>query len=186
MSKRLVDFLAERGVPPELRKAWPVAEKDGQIVWVWRFLPEEDDYRWIRKALELARQAAARGEVPVGAVVVRDGDELGSSANQVESASDATAHAELLALRAAQERSGDKILPGATLYVSLEALPDVHGRPDRSASQPRRLGHRKPQSGSGNSLRHETAAGSRGWTTGAGKCYAPKGFFRGSTRAQKL
>jgi len=120
MSKRLVDFLAERGVPPELRKAWPVAEKDGQIVWVWRFLPEEDEYRWMRRALELARQAAARGEVPVGAVVVRDGEELGSSANQVESASDATAHAELLALRAAQERSGDKILPGATLYVSLE------------------------------------------------------------------
>lgn len=127
ISKRLVDFLAERDVPPELRRVWPVAEKEGRIVWIWRFLPEEEDYRWMRRALKLARQAAARGEVPVGAVLVRDGEELGASANEVEKRSDATAHAELLAIRAAQQRAGAKVLPGATLYVSLEPCPMCMG-----------------------------------------------------------
>lgn len=127
ISKRLVDFLAERGVPPELRRIWPVAESDGEIVWVWRLLPEEEDYRWMRRALTLARQAAARGEVPVGAVLVRGGEELGASANEVEKRADATAHAELLALRAAQRNAGEKVLPGATLYVSLEPCPMCMG-----------------------------------------------------------
>jgi len=125
--KRLVDFLAERGVPSELRRVWPVAEREGEIVWVWRFLPEEEDRRWMRRALALARAAAGRGEVPIGAVLVREGEELGVSANAVEARADATAHAELLALRAAQERAGEKVLPGATLYVTLEPCPMCMG-----------------------------------------------------------
>ncbi len=121
--KRLVDFLAERGVPPELRRVWPVAEREGEVVWVWRFLPEEEERRWMRRALALAREAAGRGEVPIGAVVVREGEELGASANAVEAHADATAHAELLALKQALERAGEKVLPGATLYVTLEPCP---------------------------------------------------------------
>ena len=125
--KRLVDFLAERGVPPELRRVWPVAEREGEVVWVWRLLPEEEDRRWMRRALALAREAAGRGEVPIGAVLVRQGEELGASANAVEARADATAHAELLALRAAQKRTGEKVLPGATLYVTLEPCPMCMG-----------------------------------------------------------
>ncbi|WP_457638262.1 tRNA lysidine(34) synthetase TilS [Oceanithermus sp.] len=118
--KRLVDFLAERGVPPELRRVWPVAEREGEIVWVWRLMPEEPDLCFMRRALALARKAAARGEVPVGAVMVRGGEVLGESANAVEARTSAIAHAELLALERALERVGEKVLPGATLYVTLE------------------------------------------------------------------
>lgn len=127
MHKRLVDFLAERGVPPELRRIWPVAERRGEVVWVARFLPEEDDLRWMRRALFLARDAAKRGEVPIGAVLVADGRELGASGNEVEAKSRATAHAELLAIERALESTGDKVLPEATLYVTLEPCPMCMG-----------------------------------------------------------
>ena len=75
---------------------------------------------WMRQALQLAGQAAALGEVPVGAVVVRDGELLGQGFNQVISASDPSAHAEIIALRDAAQKAGNYRLPGATLYVTLE------------------------------------------------------------------
>ncbi|WP_237214481.1 nucleoside deaminase [Falsiroseomonas oryziterrae] len=72
-------------------------------------------------ALEEARAAAARGEVPVGAVVTGvDGAVLARAGNEVEARRDPSAHAEMLALRAAASASGDKVLPGATLWVTLE------------------------------------------------------------------
>lgn len=71
-------------------------------------------------ALELASQAAARGEVPVGAVVVLDGRIVGRGANGTEARQDPTAHAEILALREAAGRLGSWRLTGATLYVTLE------------------------------------------------------------------
>ncbi|MBD3222793.1 hypothetical protein GF314_16320 [bacterium] len=64
--------------------------------------------------------AAGEGEVPVGAVVVRDGQLLGRGHNRVEALQDATAHAEILAIGAASERTGEWRLGGATLYVTLE------------------------------------------------------------------
>ena len=76
--------------------------------------------RWMRQALREAEAAAAAGEVPVGALVVREGQLLGRGHNQVESLHDATAHAEILALGAASERLGEWRLAGATLYVTLE------------------------------------------------------------------
>jgi tRNA(adenine34) deaminase len=76
--------------------------------------------RWMRQALREAEAAAAAGEVPVGALVVREGELLGRGHNQVESLRDATAHAEILALGAASERLGEWRLAGATLYVTLE------------------------------------------------------------------
>jgi tRNA(Arg) A34 adenosine deaminase TadA len=72
-------------------------------------------------ALEEARAAAARGEVPVGAVVTdAAGAVLARAGNEVEARRDPSAHAELLALREAAARAGDKHLAGATLWVTLE------------------------------------------------------------------
>ena len=76
--------------------------------------------QWMRHALELAARAQAAGEVPVGACVVRDGELIGEGWNQPISNSDPTAHAEILALRAAAARIGSYRLVNTTLYVTLE------------------------------------------------------------------
>lgn len=89
-----------------------------------RELPEimnsELDQHWMSLALEEARQAAVVGEVPVGAVVVRDGVVLGSGFNCPISAHDPTAHAEVVALRTAALSEQNYRLPGTTLYVTIE------------------------------------------------------------------
>ena len=74
----------------------------------------------MRDALDLARQAAACDEVPVGAVVVLDGAIVGRGYNQPIVRHDPTAHAEIMALRDASARLGNYRLPGCTLYVTLE------------------------------------------------------------------
>lgn len=74
----------------------------------------------MREALRVAREAAERGEVPVGAILVRDGEILGEGANRPIGSCDPTAHAEIEALRVAGRRSGDYRLGGTTLYVTLE------------------------------------------------------------------
>jgi len=76
-----------------------------------------DDY-WMQRALDLARQGAAAGEVPVGAVVVLDDICIGEGSNQPISGCDPTAHAEVMALRAAARQVGNYRLPGSTLYVT--------------------------------------------------------------------
>ena len=76
--------------------------------------------RWMEVALREARLAAEAGEVPVGAVVVRDGAVVGRGRNQVESLHDPTAHAEVIALGAAAGEGKDWRLTDATLYVTLE------------------------------------------------------------------
>ena len=78
----------------------------------------EEDY--MRAALEQARQAGACDEVPVGAVVVLDGEIVGRGFNQPIGRHDPTAHAEIMALRDAAARLGNYRLPGCTLYVTLE------------------------------------------------------------------
>ena len=75
---------------------------------------------FMREALALARQAAACDEVPVGAVLVRDGEILGRGFNQPIGRHDPSAHAEIMALRDAAARLGNYRLPGTTLYVTLE------------------------------------------------------------------
>lgn len=78
----------------------------------------------IEIALEEARAAAARGEVPVGAVVTdAAGRILARAGNEVEALHDPSAHAELLALRAAAQARGEKVLPDCTLTVTLEPCP---------------------------------------------------------------
>jgi tRNA(adenine34) deaminase len=78
------------------------------------------DEFWMRRALELARRGEAGGEVPVGAVVVLEGKEIGAGWNRPVSSLDPTAHAEILALREAAEAVANYRLCGATLYVTLE------------------------------------------------------------------
>ncbi len=76
--------------------------------------------RWMAEALKEARAAAGRDEVPVGAVVVRDGRVIGRGSNQVEQLQDPTAHAEILAIGAAAGAGQSWRLDDATLYVTLE------------------------------------------------------------------
>jgi tRNA(adenine34) deaminase len=75
---------------------------------------------FMRAALEQARLAAQAGEVPIGAVLVIDGDVAGAGFNQPIGSHDPTAHAEVVAIRAAAARVGNYRLTGATLYVTVE------------------------------------------------------------------
>ncbi len=75
---------------------------------------------YMRRALALAQEAAADGEVPVGAVVVLDGEIVGEGRNQPIATSDPTAHAEIVALRAAATRLENYRLSGATMVVTVE------------------------------------------------------------------
>jgi tRNA(adenine34) deaminase len=79
-----------------------------------------DDERWMERALECARDAGVRGEVPVGAVVVRGGRELAAAGNAPIATCDPTAHAEITALRQAAQLEGSYRLPDTVLYVTLE------------------------------------------------------------------
>ena len=95
-----------------------------------------DDEHWMRRALDLATRAARAGEVPVGAVLVRDGVEIGAGANAPIGDADPTAHAEIKALRAASGATGNYRLPGTTLYATMEpcvmcAGAIVHARVER-------------------------------------------------------
>jgi tRNA(adenine34) deaminase len=78
------------------------------------------DDEWMGEALALASAAAARGEVPVGAIVVRDGAIVGRGGNAPISAIDPTAHAEIAALREAARTMGNYRLPGCEMFVTLE------------------------------------------------------------------
>ncbi len=82
---------------------------------------------YMRLALEEARQAAAEGEIPVGAVLVREGEVIARAHNRREADGDPTAHAEMLCLRQAARRLGDWRLRGCTLYVTLEPCPMCAG-----------------------------------------------------------
>jgi len=86
-----------------------------------------DDEQWMRAALVEAEKAAKLGEVPVGAVAVFEGRIIGSGFNRKESDQDPTAHAELLALRAAAQHLGNWRLIGVTLYSTLEPCPMCAG-----------------------------------------------------------
>ena len=99
----------------------------------------------MQAALELARQGAELGEVPVGAVLVQDGEIIGRGFNCPISRHDPSAHAEMVAIRAAAESVQNYRLPGSTLYVTLEPCSMcagliVHARISRvvfAASEPR-------------------------------------------------
>jgi len=102
---------AEQRAREERRSAWQ-AQRAPQ--------PTADDERWMDEAIALARAAAARGEVPVGAVVVRDGAVVGRGGNAPIAANDPTAHAEIAAMREAAAALANYRLAGCSLYVTLE------------------------------------------------------------------
>jgi tRNA(adenine34) deaminase len=87
----------------------------------WVF--DEQDHQFMNQALEQARQAGARGEVPVGAVLVRAGRVIARAGNQRVERADASAHAEILVLRLAGRDTSDWRLADSTLYVTLEPCP---------------------------------------------------------------
>lgn len=94
------------------------------------------DYQWMKRALALAQMAAEQQEVPVGAVLVRADQVLGEGFNASITRCDATAHAEIQALRQASEREGNYRLPDTCLYVTIEpcamcAAALVHARVSR-------------------------------------------------------
>ncbi|MDH5785924.1 MAG: tRNA adenosine(34) deaminase TadA [Chromatiales bacterium] len=106
---------------------------------------ESPDLHWMRCALVLATLAAREGEVPVGAVIVRDGELIAEGRNSPIAGNDPTAHAEIQALRAAGRALNNYRLGGTTLYVTLEPCPMcagamVHARVERvvfAATDPR-------------------------------------------------
>jgi len=85
------------------------------------------DERFMNLALEEAARSLEHGDVPIGAVVVRDGEVLSSAHNERELRGDPTAHAEILALRTAAEKEGSWRLTGTTAYVTLEPCPMCAG-----------------------------------------------------------
>ena len=96
----------------------------------------ELDRQFMQQALSQAKLAAAAGEVPVGAVLVRDGQVISTGFNRPITNSDPSAHAEMMALRAAASDEANYRLPGTTLYVTLEpctmcAGAMLHARVDR-------------------------------------------------------
>lgn len=110
------------------------------------------DEVWMQRALALAREAEQLGEVPVGAVVVRDNRVIGEGFNQPILQHDPTAHAEINALRAACHHEQNYRLPGSTLYVTLEpcsmcAGALVHARVERVV-----IATHEPRAGAGGSV----------------------------------
>ena len=99
-------------------------------------LPSPDDEIWMHRALELAAEAAAKGEIPVGALIVHEGQVIAESGNLKEANQDPIGHAELLVIRKASEVLARWRLSGCTLYVTLEpctmcAGAIIHARLDR-------------------------------------------------------
>ena len=86
-----------------------------------------DDAKWMRMALEEARQALSEGELPVGCVIVRDGQLVAAGHNLREQSGDPTDHAEIIAIRRAARALGDWRLRGCALYVTLEPCPMCAG-----------------------------------------------------------
>ena len=86
-----------------------------------------DHKTYMRRAFELAAQAAGHGDVPVGCVIVKDGEIIGEGRNRRELGGDATAHAELEAIRDACANTGSWRLHGCTMYVTLEPCPMCAG-----------------------------------------------------------
>ena len=107
------------------------------------------DEKYMLEALELARQAAEHGDVPVGCVIVNEkGQIIGRGRNRREECSDATAHAEIEAIREASKFLGDWRLTGCTMYVTLEPCPMCTGAIINSRIPALCFGAREENSGS--------------------------------------
>ena len=85
------------------------------------------DSIYMKSAIAEAEKAYAEGETPVGAVIVKDGEIIASAHNMTERLKDSTAHAELLAIQAAEKATGDRRITGCALYVTMEPCPMCAG-----------------------------------------------------------
>lgn len=112
----------------------------------------EEDTRFMTLALDLARRAAEAGEVPVGAVIVRDGQVIGTGSNRPIGTHDPSAHAEMIALREASAHSANYRLPGTTLYVTLEPCAMCAGAIIHARVQRLVFGAADPKAGAVHSL----------------------------------
>ena len=110
-------------------------------------MSRDTDTRMMERALELAAHAAGEGEVPVGAVVYRGEDIIGEAANARERDADPTAHAEIVAIRAAAHRLGSWRLDGCSLAVTLEPCPMCAGALVNSRIARVVFGARDPKAG---------------------------------------
>jgi tRNA(Ile)-lysidine synthase len=127
-SKKVGTLLIDRKVPREERDEITLLASGKEILWIEGVasavgvarVATDPDQVFMRQALSQAVLALEQRELPVGAVVVKEGQVLAEGYNRTESLADPTAHAELVALRAAARESGDWRLSGATLYVTLE------------------------------------------------------------------
>lgn len=108
--------------------------------------------RFMGVALKLAERAAAAGEVPVGAVVVCDGEVIGEGWNQPVASGDPTAHAEIMAIRAACARMNNYRLPESTLYVTLEPCVMCAGAVAHARISTLVFGARDPKTGAAGSI----------------------------------
>ena len=106
-----------------------------------------DHEKYMRMALELAAQAEGDGDVPVGCVIVKDGQVIGRGRNRREERGDATAHAEVEAIRDACARTGSWRLTDCTLYVTLEPCPMCAGAIINSRIHTLRYGTRDDKAG---------------------------------------
>lgn len=112
----------------------------------------DSDQKWMQYALKLAAKAASLGEVPVGAVLVKDGELVSEGWNQPIAGNDPTAHAEIIAIRNAAQKMANYRLPDTTLYVTIEpcsmcAGAIVHARISRVV-----FGAPEPRSGAAGSV----------------------------------
>ena len=111
-----------------------------------------DDNEFMGLALDLAREAGAAGEVPVGALVVIDGEVVGRGFNRPIGRHDPTAHAEIMALRDAATRLGNYRLPGSTLFVTLEPCAMCSGAIMHARVERVVFGARDPKTGAAGSV----------------------------------
>jgi tRNA(adenine34) deaminase len=118
---------------------------------------DQHDVAWMAVALDEARLAAAEAEVPIGAVVVLDGREVARAHNRPIGLRDPTAHAEVLALRAAADALGAYRLPGATLYSTLEPCAMCVGAALHARIERLVFGARDPKAGAAGSVVDLTA-----------------------------
>lgn len=136
-TKTLARLLIDRKIPREERDRLSVLASGSTVIqaegigvaagWEEGRAEAPADVTFMRRALELAANAGRSGELPVGALLVKDGTVVAEAGNRTEADGDPTAHAELLCLRAAAAALGDWRLDGATLYVTLEPCPMCFG-----------------------------------------------------------
>lgn len=119
------------------------------------------DSIYMKSAIAEAEKAYAEGETPVGVVIVKDGEIIASAHNMTERLNDSTAHAELLAIQAAEKAAGDRRLTGCALYVTMEPCPMCAGAALNSRIEEIVFGAWDPEMGSCGSRTDVTDGGCR-------------------------